>query len=176
MSMSLCSCQSKLEKEVDAVNEGCNMMLGSSIDDFPDRWNKNFKFKETTSDGLNIYTCGTHNGSWTYFIYKNGIQVGLRTSDPQFGFSIFGKTIGYPGWGTQNKRSDCLMDILIDRGYGIVAGSDVYHSLLVGLDNIRYSWTRFSYEEKLYVSYAWDVDNQYTCSGSIGAIEFFLNE
>ena len=57
-----------------------------------------FEYKEKRSDGVDVYTYGVKNGLETEFYYRNDAAVGFKTRDPEFGFSYFGYTIGYPIW------------------------------------------------------------------------------
>lgn len=183
----ICSCSTKnsLEKEVDAVNDQCNFRLNTKLEDFSPFWMTKyhytvdpftfsepeyFEFKETRSDGVDVYTCGTENYFTTEFYFKNGLEVGFRTRDPNFGFSIFGKTIGYPSHGSAGRYEDSVTYLLDKRGYNQCSGhrkADV-----MGDGNLIYAWHEYNFENKLHIRYS--SGPMYSFNGSVFELEVLL--
>lgn len=122
----LCSCDTRsgLDKQIDMVNRQCGFMLNSKLEDFPPSWQgefrgtlEHFEFKKTRQDGIDVYTCGTWDYLTTEFYYRDGLEVGFKTRDPQFYFSIFGRTIGSPIYSFEGANYKDLTTVLIERSY-----------------------------------------------------------
>lgn len=181
----LCSCQydnrSALEKEIDAVNAQCDFRLNSKLEDFPVSWygsvghsNDKFSFKETRDDGVDVYTCGSYDTLPTEFYYRDGLEVGFKTADPQFGFSIFGRYIGTPIYHFQGYSKKDLYGELMDRGYEWEPNIDHDREATAMPNGDRYSWNLLVFEGKLHINYSRDVI--YAFNGSLKEIEVFLDK
>ena len=112
-SLPSCSKKDVFQERIDDVNKGLFSILGSKPKDIyrclglyggtktvssDDGKEMGFEYKEKRSDGVDVYTYGVKNGLETEFYYRNDAAVGFKTRDPEFGFSYFGYTIGYPIW------------------------------------------------------------------------------
>ncbi len=64
-----------------------------------------FKYSKTVGK-TEVYTAGAFNGQETMLYFRDGINVGFSTRDPQFGLSLFGCTIGSPSHGYITKFWD----------------------------------------------------------------------
>lgn len=175
----LCSCdtRSKLEKEIEVLNKECNFRLNTKLEDFPVSWkgrlnlsSERFGFKETREDGVDVYTCGTCDYLTTEFYYRNGLQVGFRTRDPQFGFSIFDRTIGSPTYPFDGYKYELLDKTLRDRGYEWNGHREGY--LLP--DHRTLAWSLWLYEGKLHLNFTREWD--FTANVCMKGIEVFLDE
>ena len=177
----ICSCNTKtsLQKEIDVVNEECNFRLGMKLEDFPPSWkekyhpgsesNENFHLQKN-NDGIDIYNCGTENGFTTEFYFKDGLEIGFRTRDPGFGFSVFGKTIGYPCYGSAGHWEDSAFYILINRGYS--SCSHHREPTEAGDGYVRYAWYEYNFEDRLHIHFS--CSPIYTFDGNIIELEVFL--
>lgn len=187
--MTLCACNAKnsLSKEIEEANTYCNFILGSKLEDFPHHWKEGayigngenaeaFHFKEMREDGVDVYSCGKMNTFETLFYFRDGLNVGVTTPDPEYGFSIFGKTIGYPAYGTQGNFDDGAFDALDNRGYvEDKRGPDGKAEVVMGNDPyLRFVWRRFTYADKLHVGFAYDP--MYSYDGNIAIISVFLDK
>ena len=175
-----CNDKSELNKKIDEVNEQCGFMLNSDLKDFPTLWKRrcktdgtydNFGFKEKR-DGIDVYECGSYNGLTTEFYFHAKKQVGFKTRDPEFGFSIYGRTIGYPSYGYMNNFDDSAFHVLQEKGFDWK--EDWNNKTPIVLPNgTTYVWDLFSFENKLHINYTRDV--KYTFGASIVELEVFLD-
>ncbi len=186
----LCSCdtRSDLEKEIDEVNKQCGFRLNTKLEDFPPTWKKeilhkwadedgykaaeHFQFKETRDDGIDVYTCGTYDYLTTEFYYRDGLLAGLKTRDPQFGFSVFGRFLGTPFWPfTGGTDFESPLSILYNRGYKAEYEEREGDRLPNGL---VYTWVAFTYKDKLHIAISREPN--YSFNESIKEFEVFLDK
>ncbi len=179
LSLGSCNTKSELEKEIEAVNKECGFRLNSKIEDFPASWhgtvrrtNEKFQFKETRDDGVDVYTCGTYDYLTTEFYFRDGLEVGLKTRDPQFGFSIFGRYLGAPIWSIKDSNYKDLISIFSERSYDYEP--DGHRDPDVLPNGYIYSWVTNVYKNKLHINYSWEPI--YTFDGSLTEIEVFLDK
>ena len=77
------------------------------------------EFKYSKAIGkTEVYTAGAFNGQETVLYFRDGINVGFSTRDPQFGLSLFGCTIGSPSQGYITKFwEDSVVAKFHERGW-----------------------------------------------------------
>lgn len=148
---SLPSCGAKTPESVfNDVISNSYTPLGEKYENF--RWRNALRFKEEKSDGTKVYTVDDGYTYWdptgTLFYFRNGINVGFHTSNPEFEFTILGYHIGTPYFGYPDKK-DCLWEALQNRGYNNRIGSDTDNHPVIRADDSSYSyvWYCASYEK-----------------------------
>lgn len=156
--------------------EDCRKILG---DDYYNTFGSfyeigKFEYSEKRDD-VDVYACGVMNGGPTEFYFRNGINVGFVTREPEFGFTLYGNPIGYPVFDAHGKWSNSLFNVLRERGYDDDDDAEKGRSKDSGInENFRYSWRRFKYKEKLHVAFASNVI--YTCDGNLAVMEVFVDK
>ena len=183
LSILLCSChiKSALEKKIDELNEQCNFRLNTKFEDFPsiwktknwpDRYPEYFEYQSETEDGLFTYRCGTVDYFTTEFYFRDKKQVGFKTRDPEFGFSIYGYKIGSPAYGNQTTPDNDIEKTLYSNGF-VIEDSQNEREKDVLPNGKKYTWKLSSFENKLHINYSVDLKNSYCYS--LAEIEVFLD-
>ncbi len=182
-----CNKQNTLEEEINELTEKGNLLIGMSLNDcmkiIGDDYYNTFgsfysigKFEYSERRGnVDVYTCGVMNGGPTEFYFRNNVNIGFMTRDPEFGFTLFGKPIGYPIFGAHGKWDDSLFTIFENRGYEDDPDTKEKKAKDSGIDDqFYYSWKCWKYKEKLHVAVASNVI--YTLDGNMAVMEVLVDE
>ncbi len=181
LALPLCSCSTKsdIENEIDVLNSECGFILNTKIEDFPECWKgcvyhtrERFHFKETRDDGVDVYTCGTYDYLTTEFYYRDGLQVGFRTRDPQFGFSIFGRMLGSPYYAFEGCNYKFLPAIMWDKNFEHNFDEDRRGDVLP--NGHVYSWDLYVYKEKIHLNFS--REPEYSFNDSLREFEVFVDK
>ncbi len=167
-----CNKQNTIQEEMTVLeNNGCFLLNKTfqeiydkiGFHDFYDIYSGEPKFTgkfqySKTIGKTDVYTAGTFNGQETKLYFRDGINVGFSTRDPQFGLSLFGRTIGSPTHGYINNWWDnSVVAKFHDRGwvYDYDRLEEEYSELSVfDINPPEYTVPRYMYyQEKLHVNY-----------------------
>ncbi len=137
-----------------------------------------FKYSKTVGK-TEVYTAGAFNGQETMLYFRDGINVGFSTRDPQFGLSLFGCTLGSP---TRDYMNDSWDNSLIAkfnaRGWICTYERlEEEHSELSIFDinePIELVHRYMTYQDKLHVNFGFE--NQYSLSWNMMSLEVYLDE
>lgn len=149
---SLTSCNNEKTSESvfnDVISNSCTP-IGIKYENFP--WKEALKFKEEKEDGTQVYFADDGFTYWdpegTLFYFRDGVNVGFHTSNPEFGFTILGYSIGAPYFGNSIVKN-CLYKSLQNHGYKNRIGSDTSHHPGIRAEDNSYSyvWYCASYEK-----------------------------
>ena len=115
-----CNKQNTIQEEIAVLeNNGC-FFLNKTFQEIYDKlgcrkfydiyseelkYTGKFEYSKTVGK-TEVYTAGAFNGQETMLYFRDGINVGFSTRDPQFGLSLFGCTIGSPSHGYITKFWD----------------------------------------------------------------------
>ena len=187
-SLPSCSKQDVFQERIDDVNKGLFSILGSKPKDIyrclglqyggsktissDDGKQTDFEYKEKRSDGVDVYTYGVKNGLETEFYYRNDAAVGFKTRDPEFGFSYFGYTIGYPIWSHFGEYTS-LPSALYQRGYDTDVVSEKREEDTWNGHPKYYAWYSATFQNKLHLEFSWD--EMYTLNGSMRTMSVFID-
>ncbi len=189
-----CNRQNSIQEEMKALaeigdlpltltKEKCDYLYTYDYSNIYENIYESFHYRYSeTAYGVDIYTCGVVNGGETRFYFRDGINVGFATRDPQFGFSILGRTIGSPVYGQRDEGYDKdLYTELMNRGFEEdfemqnTLPSETPAWSIVRKNKPQYTTVRcMTYQEKLHINYCYDPI--YSFRASMVGMEVFLEE
>ncbi len=190
--LSSCNKQNTIQEEMKALEENGCFFLNKTLeyvkgkigswkfyDIYGDEPKKIGMFEYSKKIGTtDVYTCGTFNGQETRFYFRDNVNVGFSTRDPQFGFSLFGKTIGGPTYGMDGEWWDnSIVGKFDSRGYEFDAVRHEEPSELSILDinePLNCAYRYMTYKEKLHVNFGRECINSF-CNSML-AMEVYLDE
>ncbi len=137
-----------------------------------------FEYLKTISK-TDVYTAGIFNGQQTRFYFRDGINVGFSTRDPQFGQSLFGCTIGSP---TRDYLNDGWNNSLIakfnERGWTCTYERDEEERSELSVfdldEPISLVHRYMKYKDKLHVNFGFE--NKYSLNWNMMSLEIYLDE
>lgn len=136
-----------------------------------------FEYSKTIAN-TDVYTCGIFNEQETRFYFRDNVNVGFSTRDPQFGFSLFGKTIGGPTYGMNGEWWDnSIVATFNSRGYWVDSENPDSQSQLSIIDinePLNCAYRYLTYQDKLHVHFGRECINSF-CNSML-AMEVYLEE
>ena len=146
----LCSCERKntLVEEEDAFLSQSISPIGIKYDNF--YYKNKMTFKERRTNGIDVYSLkdshSIDDGVGTLFYFKDGINVGYRTSNPEYGFTIFGNQIGSSFWESFNKTITKRHGWSLDITKGAQDGHPGYEIIRNEEEHLNYIWWLCKYD------------------------------
>lgn len=137
-----------------------------------------FEYSKTIGK-TEVYTAGAFNGQETVFYFRDDINVGFSTRDPQLGLSLFGCTLGSPTRDYMNDNWDnSLIAKFNARGWNCTYERlEEERSELSTFDinePIELVHRYMTYQDKLHVNFGFE--NQYSLSWNMMSLEVYLDE
>ena len=191
--MTSCNKQNTIQEEIAVLeNNGCFFLnktfqeiydkLGSRkfYDIYSEELEYTGKFEYSKTIGkTEVYTAGAFNGQETMLYFRDGINVGFSTRDPQFGLSLFGCTLGSP---TRDYMNDSWDNSLIAkfnaRGWNCTyerLEEDRSELSIFDINEpIELVHRYMTYQDKLHVNFGFE--NQYSLSWNMMSLEVYLDE
>lgn len=174
-----CSNQKSASSEIDDLLSNSHLPLETKIDSF--MYDKTALNKVSEEDGCTvykIYDCHTINDDMgSLFYFKNDVNVGFRTSNPESAFNILGFNIGCAAYSNLFDGSDGLVTTLLKRGWKYAPElSDSKHMPIKDEESsYLYKWVSLEYEHSSLLEINLAIE---TLNGTfaVGFFEMFLNK